>query len=316
MTNYFVYHYRVVMSVAEQTRGGEATIDVSVVIPCRNGEGTLGRQLDALVGQETSATFEVVVADNGSTDGTAALVARYAAVDPRVRVVDASAAPGVNVARNAGARAARGRFILLCDADDLVHQGWIEASWREFCGGAHCVGGGIDRVLGDGSLLAAERQLYRTGHSAVPYANGANCGFSAEAFRRVGGFDETFAGGADEIDFFWRLAAAGCPLTFVGDAIISKTQHSDLKGVFRQHFRYGRGEVRLIRKFGRGRREIMLLAALPLHVIGWTVATAAAVCRTRWRRRCIVNLAFHLGLLRESLPAGRSAVVSGPAGSR
>ena len=45
-----------------------------MVIPCRNGAHTIGRQLDALLGQSTGAEFEVIVADNGSTDDTAALI--------------------------------------------------------------------------------------------------------------------------------------------------------------------------------------------------------------------------------------------------
>ena len=90
---------------------------ISVVIPCRDGAGVLAQQLDALLAQETSAEFEIVVADNGSTDGTADLVRSYA--DPRVRVVDAGRAPGANVARNIGITASKGEYILLTDADDV-----------------------------------------------------------------------------------------------------------------------------------------------------------------------------------------------------
>ncbi len=64
---------------------------ISVVIPCRDGARVLAKQIDALLSQQTSAEFEIVVADNGSTDGTADLVHGYA--DPRVRVVDAGSAP-------------------------------------------------------------------------------------------------------------------------------------------------------------------------------------------------------------------------------
>ncbi|TFV60770.1 glycosyltransferase [Mycobacterium sp. PS03-16] len=297
------------MQVADSRAIGGRELDISVVIPCRNGASTLERQLDTLLSQDTAAAFEVIVADNGSTDGTADLVRAYRTRDPRVRLVDASVAPGVNVARNAGARSAHGRFILLCDADDLVHPGWLEANWRRLRDGAHCVGGGIDRVLEDGSLLAAERMLYRTGRSTVPYANGANCGFSAEAFACVGGFDESFAGGADEIDFFWRLAAAGYPLVLADGAVISKTQHTALRRVFRQHYSYGRGEVRLIRKF-KGAWGLIPLLALPFHVIGWALLTATSRTDSRWRRRCVVNLAFHLGMLRGCLPTRRPAPVS------
>jgi glycosyltransferase involved in cell wall biosynthesis len=276
-----------------------SVVDVSVVIPCRNGELTLGEQLEALVRQETSAVFEIIVADNGSTDGTAALVHEYAQRDARVRTVDASAAPGVNVARNAGARSAQGGLILLCDADDVVHPGWIDAHWRAYMNGAQCVGGGVDRVLDDGQRIARERQLYRIGARDVPYCNGANCGFTAEAFRRVGGFDESFAGGADEIDFFWRLGDAGFSPELVPEAVINKRMRTELTDTFRQHYGFGRGEGRLIRKFGCGPSTIRVAVAI-VHTFVWIVLTGTSRRRSDWHRHCLKSLAWHFGFLDES----------------
>lgn len=74
-----------------------------MVIPVRNGGPFVSHQIEALLAQESNATFEVVVADNGSTDETAQIARSLAERDPRVRVVDASRGIGVNVARNVGA---------------------------------------------------------------------------------------------------------------------------------------------------------------------------------------------------------------------
>jgi glycosyltransferase involved in cell wall biosynthesis len=275
-------------------------VDVSVVIPCRNGELTLGEQLDALVRQETSAAFEIIVADNGSTDRTAAVVREYEQRDGRVRKIDASVAPGVNVARNAGARSAQGGLILLCDADDVVHPGWIDAHWHAYLDGARCVGGGVDRVLDDGQRIARERRLYRIGARDLPYGNGANCGFSAEAFRRVGGFDESFAGGADEIDFFWRLAEAGFSLRLVPDAVINKRMRTELRDTFRQHYGFGRGEAHLIRKFGCGGPRVIQMTVVTIHMFIWLVLTGTSPMGSGWHRRCLSSLAWHIGFLNES----------------
>ena len=225
----------------------------SVVIPCRNGEATLGRQLDALLSQRTDESFEVVVADNGSTDRTAALVASRSAVDARVRRVDAGARPGINLARNAGVRASVGEFVLLCDADDTVHPGWLAAYAAAVDAGASCVGGGVDRTLASGRVIGRDRQLLtvQTCEKASPI--GSNCGFSRAVFDAVGGFDETMAGGYDEIDFFWRAQDAGFDVTLVPDAVVTYLARSELREVFRQHLRYGRGEVALfLRHRGRG----------------------------------------------------------------
>ncbi|HXH36680.1 MAG TPA: glycosyltransferase [Plantibacter sp.] len=219
---------------------------ISVVIPCRNGAPALGAQLDALMAQQTSSPFEIVVADNRSTDGTVALVGAYSARDHRVRLVDASQVAGINHGRNTGVRASRGDIVLLCDADDVVQPGWIDAHARAFAAGAVCVGGGVDRVLADGTVLERQRRL-STVHWDVPSPVGANCGFLRDVFDHIGGFDETFRGGGDETDFFWRAASAGFPTVAVPDAVVAYALREDLRGVARQFYAYGTGTVRLFR---------------------------------------------------------------------
>src|SRR3954470_16489202 len=91
---------------------------LSVIIPCHNSEATLGAQLSALAAQVCSYSWEAIVADNGSLDGTEALAASFADRIPVLRVIDASARRGAAYARNAGAAAAKGSAFLFCDADD------------------------------------------------------------------------------------------------------------------------------------------------------------------------------------------------------
>ncbi len=87
---------------------------VSVVIPAYNAAATLPETLDSVLAQ-TWPNLEIVVVDDGSTDGTAGVLARYA---PRVRAIR-QANGGLAAARNAGLAAARGEFVALLDADDL-----------------------------------------------------------------------------------------------------------------------------------------------------------------------------------------------------
>lgn len=92
----------------------------SVVIPVRNDVRYLERCLRAL-GQQTCPPNEIVVVDNGSTDGLAHLLDRH----PEVRSV-AEPVCGVAIAAAAGYDAARGDIILRCDADSVPAPGWIE----------------------------------------------------------------------------------------------------------------------------------------------------------------------------------------------
>ena len=272
-----------------------AGIDISVVIPCRNGSATIGEQLDALLSQRTGATFEVIVADNGSTDDTADAVRAY--TDPRVRLVDASRAKGANAARNDGVAAARGPVILMTDADDIVHEGWVEAYWTAFGSGIHAAGGGLDRVLAQrGQVLARERRLYRAHVGDVSFANGTNCGFSRAAFDAVGGFDESFQGGADEVDFFWRIAEAGYTLELVAGAVVTKVQHTDLGDAFAQHFEYGRGEARLARKFRPHLLGPITATAMANAVLWGVIRSTVARVTPASRRKATCTFAWHLGM--------------------
>jgi glycosyltransferase involved in cell wall biosynthesis len=275
------------------------SVDVSVVIPVRNGGAFITQQIEALLAQKSNATFEIVVADNGSTDDTAQIAEGFARRDPRVRVVDASRGVGVNVARNVGARAARGRGILLSDADDVVHPGWVEAYWCAFQNGAHTVGGSLNRVLKDGTVLAKESKLYKSMMSGGAYANGTNCGFTREAFDAVGGFDETLMGGADEIDFFARTSGLGYRLTLVPDAVVDKLQHTDLSAAFHQYFNFGRGEVLLATRFKPSMVSVPVAGVVAVNTLLCFAAWATVGRLRRWRRATVMRVAFSLGMLVE-----------------
>lgn len=94
---------------------------VTVVIPAHNARTTIDEQLDALMRQTYDRPFEVLLCDNGSTDGTAAHVTTRPRCEAyELRVIDASAVPGASYARNLGAAVATGEFLAFCDADDKV----------------------------------------------------------------------------------------------------------------------------------------------------------------------------------------------------
>jgi hypothetical protein len=89
----------------------------SVVVPCRNEASTLPRLISGLLAFYDEYLLEIIIVNDNSTDDTAAVAARLAAEDPRVKVVDRHPPAGVGRALRAGYEAARGRFILSTDAD-------------------------------------------------------------------------------------------------------------------------------------------------------------------------------------------------------
>lgn len=223
----------------------------TVVIPAYNAEGTIEIQLRALAAQSTREPFEVLVVDNNSTDGTAAVVQQWAdSLD--LRVVPTSARQGVSVARNAGVAAATTGCILICDADDEVSPGWVGAmldGLRE----APFVGGPVETVKLSGpsaawvSLPARTTELLEAW--GVRYPFGGNTAFRREVFDAAGGYDEDYPAGAEEIDFAWRAKLAGFEATYVPDALLHYRIRTDLRGVLRQQFNSGQGAAQLYARF-------------------------------------------------------------------
>lgn len=96
---------------------------ISVVIPVYNAEQFLPACLDSVLHQDYPS-FEILVIDDGSTDGSAALIDRYAAREPRIVALHQRNA-GVSAARNRGLTEARGEYIAFVDADDRVTPSYL-----------------------------------------------------------------------------------------------------------------------------------------------------------------------------------------------
>lgn len=103
---------------------------VTVVVPAFNAEATLAQTLRS-VSAQTQQSLEILVVDDGSTDGTAELAAELARTEPRLTLIRQENA-GVAAARNAGLARARGAYVTWLDADDVWHPAKIERQLAAF----------------------------------------------------------------------------------------------------------------------------------------------------------------------------------------
>jgi glycosyltransferase involved in cell wall biosynthesis len=225
---------------------------VSIIVPARNAEKFIRRQVEALLSQESRARFEVVVVDNRSTDKTRAVVESLISKDARLRIVNAPDNDGASYARNVGVRSTSSEYILITDADDVVHAGWVEEFVGAFAEGAKVVGGILRYVDHDGKWLFTESGVYPTSW-AGPGVAGSACGFARGLFDAVGGFDEDMKSGFDDIDFFVRAGYRGFTVSSVPGAVIDYYQREHTAEIYQQWFRYGQGYWDLFdrhRRFG------------------------------------------------------------------
>lgn len=233
----------------------EATYDVTVVIPCKDVVGTIEDQLSALAAQDFTGAMDILLCDNGSTDGLPACIEawreRYSLA---LRHVDASGRAGVSHARNVGLRAATTDVVAVCDADDMVSPAWISALLEGVQGGCSVVGGAIDVT----TLNDETRQAWRPGPPMdrlpeklgfKPYAIGANLAVRRDDALSVGGWDEDYVAGGDDVDFAWRIQLAGHRIGFAPDALVHYRYRADLRGTARQARAYARCEARLLAQY-------------------------------------------------------------------
>ena len=103
---------------------------VSVIIPVYNVAPYLPRCLDSVVGQ-TLRDIEIICIDDCSADGSAAILAEYAAHDSRIKVVPFEQNRGVSAARNAGLDVATGEWIGFVDGDDKIDLDFFEKLYAQ-----------------------------------------------------------------------------------------------------------------------------------------------------------------------------------------
>ena len=100
--------------------------EISIIIPVYNVEAYLPRCLDSVYGQETEIPYQVVIVDDGATDGSGAICDAYAAAHPENTVMIHQEIAGLGGARNTGIHAAAGEYLFFVDSDDAIRSDAVE----------------------------------------------------------------------------------------------------------------------------------------------------------------------------------------------
>lgn len=255
----------------EKSRG-----TLSVVIPAHNSGSTLERVIEPLSSELTEGD-ELIVADDGSTDGTPELARSLGA-----RVVTNSGRRGAAGARNSGARAAGGEWLLFVDSDAVAPRGWRGKLSDAVSTGPDAV----QAVYGPEAVGRSAATFYKNYYYHYTFTRRmkqrliTGCGTFFFAVRRsgfleLGGFDDHIPGAAvEDADFAARLTGAGGSILLARDIEVLHLRSYTFGELMRYEWNMMRAKVLYMLRRGDGHGVPSVSMARPAEMI--PVMTGAA----------------------------------------
>ncbi|MGA9117675.1 MAG: glycosyltransferase family 2 protein [Bacteroidota bacterium] len=256
----------------------------SVVIPTRNRVGSLLRCLGSLESQTLPpGQFEVLIADDGSTDGTARELDLRSYPFP-LRVIP-SGGRGPGAARNAAAREAAGRFLAFTEDDVVPDACWLERARMHLEGNPPCILEGKTLLEGTGAPVRRFERHPRP--SFIP----CNLFVPRDVFRTLGGYAEEFYDGGgglyfrEDADFGFRALDGGIPWSWAADVQVSHPVQFGTLGAALRHARRYYFDPLLYRRHPLRYRSLIevknvmgLELRRPMHYLAGPVLLAALWC--------------------------------------
>jgi len=223
---------------------------VSVIVASYNGERTLKACLDSLC-RLNYPDYEVILVDDGSTDGTPQIARLY----PKVRCFRHQRNLGLSVARNTGIAAAAGEIVAFTDSDCRADEDWLYYLAGDLIESEFAGIGGPNLLPPEDSPVAAAVMASPGGPAHVMLTDrqaehipGCNMAFYKWALSEIGGFDPIFRRAGDDVDICWRLQQADYKIGFSPSAFVWHYRRPTIRDYLKQQHGYGGAEALLVRK--------------------------------------------------------------------
>jgi GT2 family glycosyltransferase len=216
---------------------------VSIIVCSYNGAKTLAACLESL-GRIDYPNYEVILVDDGSTDNTAEIAARF----PDVRYVHQTN-HGLSHARNHGAAIAKGEIFAYTDSDCMADPDWLYYLMSTLLSGNYAGVGGPNVSPPAQNWVQACVAAAPGGPSHVlltdtiaEHIPGCNMAWYRWAFENIGGFDPEYHAAGDDVDFCWRVQQAGHAIAFSPAAVVWHHRRFTLRAFRKQQEGYGEAE--------------------------------------------------------------------------
>jgi O-antigen biosynthesis protein len=222
---------------------------ISVVVCSYNGSRTI-RDCLAALRRLDYPDFEVIVVDDGSTDGTAAIARSYGFE------VISTENRGLSSARNTGMAAARGEIVAYIDDDAYPDTDWLTFIAATLTTTTHVGAGGPNLPPpGDGPIADCVANApggpvhVLLSDRDAEHIPGCNMAFRKSALQAIGGFDPQFRTAGDDVDVCWRLQERGWTIGFSPAALVWHHRRNSVRAYWKQQEGYGKAEALLERKW-------------------------------------------------------------------
>ena len=199
---------------------------ISVIMSVHNGERFLSEAIDSIMVQSCK-DFEFFITDDGSSDQTSTILARYAERYPQIRLFQNKKCKGLPASLNIMAKCAQGKYLARMDADDIAHQNRFEHQVKVMDGEPNidvCFTG-VNLMSEDGRMICARRvpSSFKTILALLPYVNyftHPTAMLRKSSFKKVGGYNELFLLGQDW-ELWQRMVANGMRLRIINDTLLN-----------------------------------------------------------------------------------------------
>jgi len=274
-----------------------AVPDVSFVVIAYNERVNIVRCLTSITSQVGGASYEVVVVDDGSGDGTASLVGELAARSAEISLIEHPRNRGRGAARQTGITAARGALIAMVDADIVLPEDWLEN-----CRGALAIHdadavGGIAVPDGDVSYVCSRFSLRpRPVRPTVP-VGGGNGLYRREVFDSIG-VDPSLSEGED-VALNREMEASGFRSRTLSEVIVEHREDKNFLQSLRWLYESGRGASRQFIRYREVRTpDLALVGQLAAIGLGAALRRQGIDRRIAWTFPCAYLIAASGGHLR------------------